>query len=87
MEYWKRNTELKAGKADENEDKTPGTGPNPLLREQAAILPDQLVSKKRERRRSKRADRLFLPIILITGMSSFHGIKQAGDNLSHLGYG
>jgi hypothetical protein len=70
-----------------NGEKTPGTGSNPLLREQAAILPDQLVSKKRERRRAKRAGGLFLPIILITGMSSFHGIKQAGDNLSHLGYG
>jgi hypothetical protein len=79
--------ELKTGKADENGEKTPGTGSKHRLREQAAILPDQLVSKKRERRRAKRVGRLFLPIILITGMSSFHGIKQAGDNLSHLGYG
>jgi hypothetical protein len=29
----------------------------------------------------------YCPLILITGMPSFHGIKQAGDNLSHLGYG
>ncbi|MFJ9531093.1 hypothetical protein [Herbaspirillum sp. NPDC101396] len=81
------STELKAWKAEENGGKTPRTGSNPLLREQAAILPDQLVSKKQERGPAKRAGRAFSLIILITGMSSFHGIKQAGDNLSHLGYG